>query len=185
VTEEEKQMHVRGTAAFLAGLVISAVSGGALAHGDGLREGGFTMRWKGHGLGCDRIATLVNYRNNAPGDLGEETVSEIVAATADGRTLVYTDSPLEQVGLIDISNPAEPTPEGKLDVGGEPTSVDVLGNRCALVAVNTSESFTNPSGKLVVVDLYTHSLGSWKPCRRTHHGRASRRSPLPPMAPTS
>jgi len=98
-----------------------------------------------------RIATLANCRNNA--DIGDSTVSEIIAATQDGMTLVYTDSELEQIGFIDITDPAQPTPAGKLDVGGEPTSVDILRGQLALVAVNTIESFTDTSGTLVVVDI--------------------------------
>jgi hypothetical protein len=98
-----------------------------------------------------RISTIANYRNNA--DIGDETVSEIVAATEDGLTLVYTDSELEQIGFVDITDPANPQPAGAVAVGGEPTSVDVLGNSKALVAVNTSLSLTNTSGNLVVVDI--------------------------------
>tara|TARA_Y100001933_G_scaffold257627_1_gene304339 strand:+ start:1233 stop:3596 length:2364 start_codon:yes stop_codon:yes gene_type:complete len=105
-----------------------------------------------HGAGgFERIATFANYTNNA--DIGDETVSEIVAATADGRMLVYTDSELEEIGLVDIEDPADPRPAGKIPVGGEPTSVAVLGNDLALVGVNTSESFTDTGGALVVVDL--------------------------------
>lgn len=40
---------------------------------------------------------------------------------------------------------------------GEPTSVAVLGGQ-ALVAVNTNESFTSPSGRLVVVDLASRRI---------------------------
>ncbi len=46
-------------------------------------------------------------------------------------------------------------PTGVLALDGEPTSVDVLGNKYALVAVNTSTNFINTSGKLVVVDITT------------------------------
>lgn len=107
-------------------------------------------------LSFNRIATLANYTNN--NDPADSTVSEIIAATANGRTLVYTDGALGQIGLIDISSPTQPMPAGKIDVGGEPTSVDVRGNNLALVAVNTSPSFTTPSGKLVVVNLNTQSI---------------------------
>jgi hypothetical protein len=103
-----------------------------------------------------RIATVANYLNN--GDIGDTTVSEIVSATRDGMTLVYTDSPMEQIGFVDITDPASPVPTGTLDMGGEPTSVDIFGNQFALVAVNTSESLIHPSGKLVVVDLHTRAV---------------------------
>ena len=78
--------------------------------------------------------------NNGAANIGKTTVSEIIAATRDGKTLIYTDSPGEQIGFVDITNPANPIPTGVLAMGGEPTSVDVLGNNYALVAVNTSET---------------------------------------------
>lgn len=101
-----------------------------------------------------RIATIPNYVSND--NLGDETVSEIVAATEDGMWLVYTDSPLGQLGFVDISDPANPMhaiPPGKFDLPGEPTSVAVLGNRYALASVNTSASLTDTSGVLIVVDI--------------------------------
>ena len=103
------------------------------------------------GSNFKRIATLANYINND--DRGDETVSEIVAATKNGKTLVYTDSELEEIGFVYIGKPSDPIPTGKLAVPGEPTSVAVLGNTLALVAVNTSASFTDTSGKLVVVHI--------------------------------
>ncbi|MCC7043869.1 MAG: esterase-like activity of phytase family protein [Acidobacteria bacterium] len=108
-----------------------------------------------HERSFQRVGTFANYRNNA--NIGDQTVAEIVAATADGRTLVYTDSPMGEIGLIDITNPARPQPLGKVAFAGghEPTSVAVLGNQYALVAVNSSTSFTNTSGYLAVVDLGT------------------------------
>jgi len=104
----------------------------------------------------NRIATLPNYLNNA--DRASETVSEIVSATKDGMTLVYTDGVLGAIGFIDIEKPWAPQHSGTVDVGGEPTSVSVLGNSHALVGVNTSESFTNPSGHLAVVDMSTQQI---------------------------
>jgi hypothetical protein len=101
-------------------------------------------------MSFNRISTFGVYTNNA--DAGAETVSEIVAVTPDGMTLVYTDGPGEQVGFVDISDPADPLPDGVFDVGGEPTSVDVWGDY-VLVAVNSSPNFVNPSGELVVIDI--------------------------------
>ena len=107
-----------------------------------------------------RIATFANYLNNGPAGRGDQTVSEIIAATADGRTLVYTDALMGAIGLIDITNPANPAPGGKVSFadGHEPTSVAVLGNKHALVAVNSSASFTNTSGYLAVVDLNSRTV---------------------------
>lgn len=87
----------------------------------------------------------------------DETAAEIVAASADGMTLIYTNSPREEIGFVDIRDPAAPVALGRLAMGGEPTSVAVRG-AVALVAVNTSPSFTAPSGELVLVDIATRSV---------------------------
>ena len=51
-----------------------------------------------------------------------ETAAEIVAASEDGMTLVYTNSPRGEIGFVDITNPAAPVALGALAMGGEPTS---------------------------------------------------------------
>ena len=86
-----------------------------------------------------------------------ETAAEIVAASEDGRTLIYTDSPAQQVGFVDIIDPTNPQALGTLDADGEPTSVAVAG-RYALVAVDTSPDFINPSGELLVIDIPTGAV---------------------------
>ncbi len=86
-----------------------------------------------------------------------ETVAEIVAASTDGRTLIYTDGQTDSIGFADISDPVNPDGIGVLDVGGESTSVAVAGD-LALVGVNTSPDFDNPSGNLVVVDIATQTV---------------------------
>jgi len=106
----------------------------------------------------ERIATLPNFAANP--DPAAETVSEIVAATRDGDTLVYTDGEREAITLVDVTDPASPEPLATLDVGGEPTSVAVLGDNTALVSVNTSASFTDTSGVLLVVDIRDPSAPS-------------------------
>ncbi|MGW8369188.1 MAG: esterase-like activity of phytase family protein, partial [Gammaproteobacteria bacterium] len=103
----------------------------------------------------NRVASFANYTNR---DAGDETVSEIVAATQDGMTLVYTDAAAGAVGFVDISDPSHPQGLGSLDLQGEPTSVDVLGNHFALVAVNTSASYVDTSGDLIVVDIASQSV---------------------------
>ncbi len=52
-------------------------------------------------------------------------VAEIVTATTDGETLIYTDSASEEVGFVDISDPGAPAEITTLAVAGEPTSVAV------------------------------------------------------------
>jgi hypothetical protein len=100
----------------------------------------------------NRIASFPTHLNIGAGDQAVETSAEIIAATADGMTLVYTDSPLGVIGRIDITDPANPAPLGNIDMHGEPTSVGIVGN-VAFVGVNTSESYTAPSGRLAVVDI--------------------------------
>jgi len=101
----------------------------------------------------NRIAAFPVPANLPQGtDPATVTSAEIIAASGDGMMLVYTDSPNEKIGLIDIADPRAPRALGSVPTAGEPTSVATLGNR-AFVAVNTSESFTSPSGHLEVVDL--------------------------------
>jgi len=97
----------------------------------------------------NRIATFPVFLNSS---IENETVAEIVTASKDGKTLIYTDGKMNAIGFVDIRNAKKPKPGGILEVGGEPTSVAVK-NRFALVAVNTSADFVNPSGNLVVVDI--------------------------------
>lgn len=82
-------------------------------------------------------------------------VAEIVTATPDGRTLIYTDSKVGEIGFVDISHPAAPAADGTLPVPGSPTSVSVTPDGAwALVATDTSNGdFVNPSGALLVIDL--------------------------------
>lgn len=80
------------------------------------------------------------------------TSAEIITASEDGNTLIYSDSPGKRIGFIDITDAKAPEAGGIVSFSGEPTSVAVAGAK-ALVAVNTSESFTKPSGVLAVVDI--------------------------------
>lgn len=137
-------------------LIVSAVATAHIAND--YRLSAEEVRVRGRSPSFQRVSTLANYRNNGAAKIGETTVSEIIAATHDGKTLVYTDSPGEQIGFVDITNPAQPEPTGVVPLDGEPTSVDVLGNKYALVAVNTSTDFINTSGKLVVVDIKTRAI---------------------------
>lgn len=102
----------------------------------------------------ERIASFPVFLNT---DITQETVAEIVAANADGTLLIYTDSEGENVGFVDITDPAAPQPAGTVPLDGEPTSVAVVGNH-ALVAVNTSADFIDTSGQLVVIDLATRAI---------------------------
>jgi DNA-binding beta-propeller fold protein YncE len=122
--------------------------------------GWVVAKWKPyhHPRSFHRIATFPVFLNT---DVDQDTVAEIVATTRDGKLLVYTDSETENIGFVDIRNPYEPMPGGVVAVDGEPTSVAVVDRyfrRLTLAAVNTSESFKKPSGKLQVIDIQTRKI---------------------------
>jgi hypothetical protein len=106
-----------------------------------------------------RTATYPVYKN-LPKDVSpsSETVAEISDVSKDGRTLVYTDALGKRIGFLDISDPRAPEGAGSLslaqlgDTDDQPTSVAVVG-AYVLVVVDTSASFTQPSGRLDVVRL--------------------------------
>ncbi|MEM1432016.1 MAG: esterase-like activity of phytase family protein [Pseudomonadota bacterium] len=105
-----------------------------------------TTAW-GQDMSFSRVASFPVADNILEGDQSVETSSEIIAASEDGQMLVYSDSPLGAIGMIDISDPASPQPMGTIPLDGEPTAVSVKG-QTAFVAINTSASFTEPSGFL-------------------------------------
>lgn len=84
------------------------------------------------------------------------TSAEIVAATDDGMTLVYTDAERGGVGRVDISDVSNPLGTGFFAVYGEPTSVAIHGDY-AVVVVNTSPDFVDTSG-----ELHVFSIADWK-----------------------
>ncbi|OAP40473.1 alkaline phosphatase [Sinorhizobium glycinis] len=106
----------------------------------------------------NRIASFAVAGNHPEGaDREAPTSAEIISASEDGKTLVYTDSPGKRIGFIDITDARTPKAGGVVSFEGEPTSVAVAGAK-ALVAVNTRESFTKPSGLLAVVDVTTKKV---------------------------
>ena len=108
-------------------------------------------------MNFNRIASFPTVANMAAGeDLARTSSAEIIAASGDGMTLVYTDSPLGGIGMIDITDAANPQSLRNIDMGGEPTAVSILG-QTAFVGVNTSESFTNPAGMIKSIDIGTGS----------------------------
>ncbi|MEU4560869.1 esterase-like activity of phytase family protein [Actinoplanes sp. NPDC023936] len=108
----------------------------------------------GYANSFERLSTFPAYLNSS---IDDTAAAEISTVTEDGRTVVYTDSPGKRLGFVDITNPSKPKPAGVLSVGGEPTSVAHLG-RLLLAGVNTRTSFTDPSGKLVVIDSATRKV---------------------------
>ncbi|MEM7720841.1 MAG: esterase-like activity of phytase family protein [Pseudomonadota bacterium] len=105
-------------------------------------------------MNFNRIASFM-VAQNAPD--AEESSAEIISATADGMTLIYTDGPAEVIGFIDITDPANPAPLGAIDLAGEPTAVSVHGN-IAYAGENTSEDFINVSGVLHAIDATSQEV---------------------------
>jgi Esterase-like activity of phytase len=106
----------------------------------------------------NRIATFPVFLNLPAGaDPGTETVAEIVAASEDGTTLIYTDGATGSVGFVDITDPTDPEPLGLIPVDGAPTSVAVAGPY-AIVGVDTSPDLLNPSGFIAVIDIATRMV---------------------------
>jgi len=100
----------------------------------------------------NRVATFPVAQNLPEADRASPTSSEIIAASEDGNTLVYSDSPHGGVGIIDITDVKAPAPGGYIKIDGEPTSVTVIAGK-VLAGVNTSKSKAGPSGNLSVIDL--------------------------------
>ena len=87
--------------------------------------------------------------------VGEDSAAEIIAS--DGKILAYSNSDKGSVDFVDITDPTNPISVASIDVGGEPTSVAIR-RGYAIAAVNTSESYTNPSGQVVVIDLFDYEI---------------------------
>jgi len=106
----------------------------------------------------NRIAAFAVADNLPVGtDKKSVTSAEIIAASEDGNTLVYSDSPNKAIGFIDITDAKAPKAGGSVAFEGEPTSVTIAAGK-ALVAINTRESFVKPSGILAQVDLASKAI---------------------------
>lgn len=86
-----------------------------------------------------------------------DTSAEILDLTSDGSLMIYTDSPGGAIGFVDTTDPANPQALGTLAVG-DVTSAAIVRDRWLLVAVNTSASFTEPTGELRVYELGSRAL---------------------------
>lgn len=106
----------------------------------------------------NRVASFEAVANVPAGrNVSKKSVAEIVAASPDGNTLVYTDGEQQGIGFIDIRNPSAPKAIGFVPVAGEPTSVVVSGG-VVLAAVSSTQDFTRPSGSVVAIDLKTRAV---------------------------
>ena len=91
--------------------------------------------------------------------LAVDGVAEIITATPDGLTLVYTSADAGALGLVDINDPARPVTLPRVDVRlggvGEPTSVAVSPDgRYAVVALRMDDDVANARrGFLRIYDI--------------------------------
>lgn len=138
-----------------AALAAIAVAAGTLAGAGAASADQKTQR----PMAFERTATYPVFLNRPTGeDPAAATVAEISAVSEDGRTLVHTDATARRIGFLDISDADRPRGLGTLslaelgDAEDEPTSVSVVG-QYVLVVVNTSASYTDPSGRLDVISL--------------------------------
>ena len=95
---------------------------------------------------------------NSCGPSDKGAVAEILDTTADGMTVVYTDSINEKIGFVNITDPQSPQGLSSTPVNGEPTSVAVVRD-FAIAGVKDKESnFTNPKGSAVVLSITTKEI---------------------------
>ena len=113
---------------------------------------------------CPALAQEMNFNRVASFPVAlntpeaEVTSAEIIAASGDGMTLIYSDSPAGVIGFVDITDPANPVAAGAFALpNGEPTAVSARG-QTVFVAENTSESYTAPSGVLHAVDIASRAV---------------------------
>jgi hypothetical protein len=88
--------------------------------------------------------------------------AEIVAASADGRTLAYSDATAGRLGLVNIADPARPIALPDILTGGEPTSVAFAGRYLIGVVITTPSTVGQPApdpllptnaGRMFVIDM--------------------------------
>lgn len=81
------------------------------------------------------------------------SVAEIITATPDGRTLIYTDSSENRIGFVDVADARHPRQVAVVATPGEPTSAAVTPDgRWVLVAVD------GEPGVLAVVEFGTRTI---------------------------
>lgn len=95
-------------------------------------------------------------------DVPKLTSAEIIAVSGDEMTLLYTDSPRNSIGFLNITDPQNITGLGRLELSGEPTSIATKG-QYALVVIDTSTSPAQRKGELVVVDISSQSIVATQP----------------------
>lgn len=105
----------------------------------------------------NRIHSVSTADNLPASERNQETSAEIITATASGDMLVYSDSPRGGIGYIAIEEDGSPRAAGFTALEGEPTAVSAVGED-VVVGVNTSASFTEPSGFVALVSGATQQV---------------------------
>jgi len=65
---------------------------------------------------------------NTDTETNAETIWYYQPPSLNTLCLVYTDSQAENLGFVDITDPESPEPDGIVPLGGEPTTVRVIGD---------------------------------------------------------
>ncbi|WP_430250182.1 esterase-like activity of phytase family protein [Neorhizobium sp. DAR64860/K0K1] len=104
----------------------------------------------------NRIASFPVAQNLPKGE-DKATSSEIITATADGNTLIYSDAPGGTIGFIDITDAKAPKAAGSVKIDGEPNSVAATGAK-VLVTIDRTKDLTKPAGQLGVVDIASRKI---------------------------
>jgi len=94
-------------------------------------------------------------------ELNVDGNAEIIQATPDGQMLVHTNSERQSIDVIDISSAGQPNRIGRIELPGEPTSVDVSPDgRWALTTLYLAKAKSGKTaphprmpGGLAIVDL--------------------------------
>jgi hypothetical protein len=102
-----------------------------------------------------RPARVQSFKPVATFNVPDGTSAEIVSATPDGRTLIYSDAIGERFGKVDVSNVSAPVAAGFLDVSGSPTSVAVLPD--GIHAVGAVQP-----GRLLLIDVASLTVAGEK-----------------------
>jgi hypothetical protein len=106
----------------------------------------------------NRIASFP-VASNLPAGEDKPTSSEIITASEDGNTLIYSDAPGSTIGFIDITDAKAPKAGGSLAIDGEPNSVAAAGPKI-LATIDRTEDLTKPAGQLAVIDLASKAIES-------------------------
>ena len=159
LTEEvlDSQKSIRSATA--AGVAAASLTGATPASAGGHHHPGMSLAF-------DRVATYPVFQNRPAGeDPTTATVAEISAVSEDGRTLIHTDALARRIGFLDISRADQPRGLGTLSLAqlgnaeDEPTSVARGRQLRARGRRTRSASYTEPSGRLDVIELASHRAG--------------------------